>query len=89
MIRRRTSRTLTVVAVGFLVLDGILLLLAGIWTGRSGLIVGGVGFSGAAVLVVVAWRVHVRRLEDLHAAFEARERELAALQDAIDRSREP
>ena len=81
------GRVITVVAVGFLALDGALLLLAGAWSGRVGLAVWGVLFLVGALLVVLSWRRHVRRLAELRADLEASSQEFARLQRELDQNR--
>ncbi len=81
------GRVITVVAVGFLALDGALLLLAGAWSGRLGLGVWGGVFLVGAVVVVVFWRRHVRRLAELRADLEASSQEFARLQRELDQNR--
>ncbi len=77
--RRRPGRTMTVVAVGFLALDGALLLLAGIWSGRVGLVLLGGAFAACAVGVVFYWRRYLRQLRALGLGLEARFRDLQEL----------
>ena len=75
---------MTVVAVGFLALDGALLLLAGIWSGRLDLVLWGGAFAAGAVVVVFYWRRHLRQLRALGVGLEARFRDLQEL-DASSR----
>jgi membrane protein required for beta-lactamase induction len=63
--RRHAGRTLTVLAVALLLLDGVLLVLAGVWAGRFGLVLWGVLFGAAAIGVLGLRRRHVRRLDEL------------------------
>jgi hypothetical protein len=63
-------------AVGFLALDGGLLVIAGMWSGRVGLVLWGVGVGAAAVAVVLYWRRYLRQLRALRAGLEDRFREL-------------
>jgi membrane protein implicated in regulation of membrane protease activity len=58
-------RTPTFVAAGFLALDGAALAGVGIWSGRSGLFLAGVGLLIASGLVLVFWRRHLRRLQEI------------------------
>ena len=62
------SRTLTTVAVGFLLLDALLLLYSGLALGRRWLVVWGVVCFIAAILVVLGWRRYRRALSDLERA---------------------
>jgi membrane protein implicated in regulation of membrane protease activity len=71
-------------AAGFLALDGVLLVLAGVWSNRAALSIWGAVFLAAAVTVVVMWRRHVRRLEELRADMDARRIELEALRRALE-----
>jgi hypothetical protein len=70
---------MTVVAVGFLALDGALLLLAGIWSGRVGLVLLGSAFAACAVGVVFYWRRYLRQLRALGLGLEARFQDLQEL----------
>jgi len=87
MTKRRPSRVITVLAVGFLMLDGVLLLLAGLWSSTSALVGLGVVFCLAAAAVLFAWRRYQRQLGDLHQAIAARERALQDMQRDIERAR--
>lgn len=79
-------RTLTIVAVGFLALDGVLFGLLGWWQGQAGFLVVGALLLLAAAGVLVWWRVYLRRLAEIHQARQAVKAELQALQDALRRS---
>jgi hypothetical protein len=61
-------RSLTLVAVGSLALDGAALLGLGLWSGRVGLLVAGTALLLAAGLVLLLWRRHLRRLDEIAAA---------------------
>jgi len=75
----------TVAAVGFLVLDGVLLLVASAWGGSVGPAIGGVVCLVLAGLVVLYWRRHRRLLGQLAAAREAVRREAEELRDLLRR----
>ncbi len=77
--RRRPGRTMTVVAAGFLALDGALLLLAGVWSGRLDLVLWGSAFVAGAVGVVFYWRHYLRQLRALGVGLEERFRDLQEL----------
>ena len=62
------SRALTTFAVGFLLLDAVLLIYSGAALGRARLIVWGAVFIVVAGLVVVGWRRYRRLMEDLEQA---------------------
>ena len=67
----RRKRTMTTFAVGLLLLDGALLLIAAIWT-RSWLLgVLGIAFVFMAGAVVVYWRRYQQALEDVSRARDA------------------
>lgn len=53
------------IAVGFLVLDGLLLGLSGLWTRRPGRIAAGGLLLAGAALVLRFWRRHRRRLAEI------------------------
>ena len=84
----RTSRTLTVLAVGFLLLDGVLLLLAAMWSRRVSLALWGIVFVLGDAGVGVYWRYHTRRLSELRQALQAEAMELMRLQRDIDQKRQ-
>jgi len=65
--------------VGFLALDGALLVMAGLWAGRPGLLVGGAVFGAAAVAVYSYWRRYLRQLREIQEGLETRFRELMEL----------
>ena len=71
--------------MGFLVLDGALLTLTGMWLGRVGLVLWGVGFGAAAVVVVFYWRRYLGQLRALGAALEDRFREVQELEADLRR----
>ncbi len=81
----RPGRTITVVAVGFLVLDGALLALAGMWLRRVGLVLWGVGFGAAAVAVVFYWRRYLGQLRALGVGLKDRFREVQELEADLRR----
>ncbi len=62
------SRALTTFAVGFLLLDALLLAYGGFALGRPALVVWGGVFLVVAGLVVLAWRRYRRALSDLERA---------------------
>jgi len=82
----RSSWVLTVLAAGFLALDGVLLVLAGAWSRRPGLVAGGIVFLAGAVGVGVYWRHHTRRLAELREALETEAMKLNQLRADVDRS---
>jgi hypothetical protein len=84
----RSSRTLTVFAAGFLALDGILLMLAGLWSDRLSLLVWGIACTAAAVGVYASWRRHLRRLAELDAAYEDRRAEFQRMARELEHRRE-
>ncbi|MCH6547813.1 MAG: hypothetical protein IH798_05140 [Gemmatimonadetes bacterium] len=67
-------------AVGFLALDGALLLMAGIWLRRIGLVAWGVVFALGAVAVFFYWRRYQQHLREINEGLESRFRELMELQ---------
>jgi membrane protein implicated in regulation of membrane protease activity len=61
-------RSLTLVAVGFLAFDGAALAGLGIWSGRHGFLVTGVVLFVCSGLVLLFWRRHLRRLDEIDEA---------------------
>ncbi len=68
MSRAPRTRVLLVVAVGVLLLDAALLISAGVWTDRTGLVAGGAVSAIIAAALLFSWRRHLRRLNDIDAA---------------------
>ena len=58
-------RSLTLVAAGFLAFDGAALMGLGVWSGRPGFLVAGVVLILSSVLVLLFWRRHLRRLDEI------------------------
>lgn len=61
-------RWLTLVGAGFLAFDGAALLALGLWSGRTALLVAGIVLLLSSGLVVVLWRQHLRRLDQIREA---------------------
>ena len=61
-------RSLTLVAAGFLAFDGAALAGLGIWSGRRAFLVTGAVLFLSAGLVLLFWRRHLRRLEEIDEA---------------------
>ena len=85
--RRTPARSLTIFAAGFLLLDAILLVLAGIWSSRPGLIVWGVIFAAGSVGVVLLWRRYLVQLDELDEARSALRQEVQRLSRAVQDAR--
>jgi hypothetical protein len=58
-------RWLTVFAAGFLAFDGAALLALGLWSGRRALLVAGSVLFLSSGVVLLVWRQHVRRLNEI------------------------
>lgn len=58
-------RSLTVVAAGFLAFDGAALLGLALWSGNRALLVAGVVLFLSSGLVLLVWRRHLRRLDEI------------------------
>lgn len=82
----RSSRVLTVFAAGFLCLDGILLILAGSWARRIGLVAWGIVFLIGAMGVGLYWRHHTKRLAALREALEMEAMQLSQFRADLDES---
>ena len=61
-------RSLTLLAAGFLAFDGAALAGLGIWSGRDGFLVAGVVLFLSSGLVLLLWRRHLRRLDEIDEA---------------------
>ncbi|HEY7682959.1 MAG TPA: hypothetical protein VH879_09975 [Gemmatimonadales bacterium] len=77
------GRTLTLLAVGFLTLDGVLLLLAALWGRTLAPALGGGACLGVAAVVWYFWRRHQRALADVAEARRALQAEARALRDLL------
>ena len=80
---RTPSRTLTTFAVGFLLLDGVLLLYAGVAVHRRVLVIWGVVCLVAAVLVVLGWRRYRRAMLELERARREMRTEAESIRDLL------
>jgi hypothetical protein len=76
-------RTLTLVAVGFLALDGTALVGIGLWSRRVGLLLAGAGLLLAGGAVLLFWRRHLRRLDEIAAARREVRDEAEAMRRAL------
>ncbi|MGH7538176.1 MAG: hypothetical protein ACREMF_06055 [Gemmatimonadales bacterium] len=73
------GRPVATFAVGFLLLDAVLLVWFGLELGRGGLVGGGIACALAAAAVVLAWRRYRRTLADV----DAGRREMKAAAESI------
>jgi hypothetical protein len=80
---RGPVRAGVVAAVGFLILDGVLLVLAGIWTDRTVLVVWGVVFGVLTAVPVILWRRYLKRLDEVRSARRAMAEDIARLSEAL------
>ena len=62
------TRVLLVLAMGVLLLDAVLLISAGVWTDRIGLVVGGATSAIVAAGLLLFWRSYLKRLADIDSA---------------------
>lgn len=53
--------------------------MAGVWSGRLGLILSGIAFVAGAVAVFYYWRRHLKSLREINEGLESRFRELMEL----------
>lgn len=79
------GRVLTQIAVGFLLLDGVLLLCAGVWSRHPGLIGGAVACGLLAAGVLLLWRRQRRLLAEMAEARETVREEARALRELLRR----
>lgn len=68
MPRAPRTRVLLVLAVGVLLLDAVLLVSAGVWTDRIGLVAGGAASAIVATGLLLFWRRYLKRLADIDIA---------------------
>ena len=80
-----SGRALTVFAIGFLLLDGVLLGLAGLWARKPGPVIVGVLLVAMAGLVARLWRRHLRQLQQIEVARQEIKGEARALRDLVQR----
>jgi len=83
MTRPAPGRCLTIFAVGFLLLDALLLVWLGVELSRVGLVAGGVGCFVAAGVVVLVWRRYRRTLDDLSAQRREMKAEVEAIRELL------
>jgi len=83
MTRRPASRALTILAVGFLLLDALLLAYGGVAWHRPGLLAGAGACAALAVVVVLVWRCYRRALVDIEAARRAMRDEVQSIRDLL------
>jgi hypothetical protein len=77
------SRALTTCAVGFLVLDALLLVYSGLSLGRAGLVVWGGVCLGGAGLVVFGWRRYRRAMTELERARREMRAEVESIRELL------
>jgi membrane protein implicated in regulation of membrane protease activity len=77
------SRTLTIVAAGFLGFDGATLLGLGIWAGRASLLVVGLVLFLSSGLVLLYWRRFRRQAEGIAADQRALRQEVKELRNLL------
>jgi hypothetical protein len=84
----RRGRVLTIIAVGVLSLDGVLLLLAGLWSHRPILLALGAVMLLLAIGVHLLWRRQVRVLDEIDQARAEVRAEVQAIQGLIREERD-
>ena len=84
----RRGRVLTIVAVGVLSLDGVLLLLAGLWSHRSILLALGAVMLVSAGGVYLLWRRQLKVLEEIAQAKAEMRAEVQAMQGILREKRD-
>jgi hypothetical protein len=77
------SRTLTIVAAGFLGFDGAALVGLGVWAGRTSLVFVGLVLFLSSGLVLFSWRRYQRRIEEIAADRTALREEVKGLRDLL------
>lgn len=84
---RRPGRALAIAAVGFLLLDAGLLIVAGIGLDRVSLVLWGALCAVGAGAVVLMWRRYLARLAELDRDREELRAELRELGRSVDQAR--
>lgn len=84
---RSATRAGLVAAIGFLLLDAVLLGLAGIWMDRPILIFWGVVFAGGAACMPWVWRRYLAQLGELDDARRAMRKEVEGLRGSLRNGR--
>ncbi len=79
------SRALTVIAAGFLAFDGAALLGLGVWSGRTILLFVGAILLASSGFVLLFWRRHLRRLDEIAEARADLREEAEELRRALRR----
>jgi len=77
------GRALATFAVGFLILDAVLLVFAGVATGRWLPLIAAAACALAAALVVVAWRRYRRVLAELQEARRVMRAEVESIRELL------
>jgi uncharacterized membrane protein YccC len=77
------GRAVAVGAVGFLLLDAILLVWLGLDLHRGGFLAGGISCAAAAVGVIVLWRRYRRMLAEVEAGRREMKAEAESLRDLL------
>jgi uncharacterized membrane protein YccC len=85
--RARSGRTLTILAAGFLALDGLLLGLSGWWELNLPRLGAGAVLLGAAGVVVLFWKRQRARLDEIADARAALRAEASDLRDLLRQRR--
>jgi len=80
---RSLSRTLAILAIGFLSVDAVLFLYSGLSLGRPGLVLSGVGCALVAVLVGLSWRRYRRAIAELEQARRDMRAEVESIRDLL------
>lgn len=81
MAGRRPNLIITAVATVLLAVDGVLLLWAGVWSGRFVFLFWGTVFFLGVVAVVVLYRRYARKMEELRTAKKAMLLEIDAMRE--------
>ena len=80
---RSLSRTLAILAIGFLSVDALLFLYSGLSLGRPGLVMSGVGCALVAALVGLSWRRYRRAIAELEQARRDMRAEVESLRELL------
>ncbi|MGH7615048.1 MAG: hypothetical protein ACREMW_13525 [Gemmatimonadales bacterium] len=82
------GRALRTAAIGFFLLDAVLLVWAGLETRRTGLLVGGLVCAASAAIVALLWRRYRRALTEIEASRREMVEQVESIRRLLNESRQ-